>query len=105
MFLKPLILKTELVSGLLEPDVGFRINAIRECFEETGILLHLSIDEKVKAEEIAKWRPIVHSDASQFLPMCRQLKIVPDVWSLVEWSDWLVIESLHHHPVIIQLKN
>jgi nucleoside diphosphate-linked moiety X motif protein 19 len=37
--------------GLLEPDIGFRINAIREMFEETGILLHLATEDDVRADE------------------------------------------------------
>jgi nucleoside diphosphate-linked moiety X motif protein 19 len=37
---RPIIMKSQ--PGLLEPDIGFRINAIRETFEETGILLHLA---------------------------------------------------------------
>ena len=26
---------------------------------------------------------------------CRELRCVPDIWSLVEWSDWLTPENLH----------
>ena len=86
---RPVIMKKD--PGLLEPDIGFRINAIRETFEETGILLHLATDGPMPSEELAKWRSLVHADASKFKEMCLSLKIVPDVWSLFEWSDWLVI--------------
>ena len=85
---RPMIIKS--FPGLLEPDIGFRINAIRETFEETGILLHLSTEDEVKADKFVEWRPKVHKDASLFLKMCKELKVVPDVWSLFEWSDWLV---------------
>ena len=27
--------------------------------------------------------------------MHRELQCVPDVWSLVEWSDWLTPQNLH----------
>ena len=27
--------------------------------------------------------------------MCSELQCVPDVWSLVEWSDWLTPRNLH----------
>ena len=85
---RPMIMRA--FPGLLEPDIGFRINAIRETFEETGILLHISNEDAVKASRLSEWRPQVHKDASLFLTMCKELKVVPDVWSLFEWSDWLV---------------
>ena len=87
---RPMLMKTQ--TDLLEPDVGFRINAIRETFEETGILLHVPLNEgdEVKSGQLLEWRDRVHKDATQFMTMCRQLKVIPDVWSLFEWSDWLV---------------
>jgi 8-oxo-dGTP pyrophosphatase MutT (NUDIX family) len=39
---------------LLEPDLGYRINAIRETFEETGILLHLSVEGRIKSEQVCQ---------------------------------------------------
>lgn len=85
---RPMLMKPEV--GLLEPDVGFRINAIRETFEETGILLHLPTGDTIKSEQLLEWRSRVHNDSTLFMTMCRELKVVPDVWSLFEWSDWLV---------------
>ena len=26
---------------------------------------------------------------------CRELQCVPDIWSLVEWSDWLTPRNMH----------
>ena len=85
-------------------EVAFRICAIRETFEESGILLTRKLDEVVgqKPWSIASmasscsdqdvlswWRRRVNDDASQFLHMCLELDMVPDIWSLYEWSNWL----------------
>lgn len=34
------------------------------------------------------WQHIVHNDASEFLTLCEELDVVPDLWSLHEWSAW-----------------
>ncbi|XP_052817092.1 acyl-coenzyme A diphosphatase NUDT19-like [Mya arenaria] len=88
-------------------ELAFRICAIRETFEESGILLVRDINrlrnEPIKegdqpvsgkssilSDSILKpWREKVDEDASQFIIMCKTLDIVPDVWSLFEWSNWL----------------
>lgn len=31
----------------------------------------------------------VYEDASNFLKLCEELNVVPDLWSLHEWSVWL----------------
>ena len=104
-------------------DVAFRICAIREMFEESGILLAMDFQaaqnkfnkigsesylkrneestngrlEEIKALSSAKinsnllveWRGRVNRDENQFLRMCKELEIVPNIWALHEWSDWL----------------
>ncbi|XP_069113283.1 acyl-coenzyme A diphosphatase NUDT19-like [Argopecten irradians] len=88
-------------------ELAFRICAIRETFEESGILLvrdasdprnnkslepvpilgtcSVSISDSV----LQTWRHRVNEDANAFLKMCQELNIIPDVWSLNEWSNWL----------------
>lgn len=34
-------------------------------------------------------RPQVFNDATKFIKLCEQLDVVPDIWSLYEWSVWL----------------
>lgn len=62
-------------NSALDPDVAFRICALREAFEESGLLL-------VKASqgtrfagfshtESLAWRKKVHKNASTFLEMCQ----------------------------------
>ncbi|XP_070574783.1 acyl-coenzyme A diphosphatase NUDT19-like [Ptychodera flava] len=92
-------------------EVAFRICAIRETFEESGILLvtdpstvadegdkdilKLStsttdkILSKICKRELEDWRRRVHDNASEFIELCRQLNCVPNIWALTEWSDWL----------------
>lgn len=31
----------------------------------------------------------MHNNPSEFLELCKSLKVVPDLWSLYEWSAWL----------------
>uniref|UniRef100_A0A8D0H164 Acyl-coenzyme A diphosphatase NUDT19 n=1 Tax=Sphenodon punctatus TaxID=8508 RepID=A0A8D0H164_SPHPU len=86
-------------------DVAFRICAIRETFEEAGILL-LVPGPPAAAEteparllppaqpfltdsELAEWRRRVQQDPACFLQLCRQLRCVPNIWALHEWSNWL----------------
>ncbi|XP_052061517.1 acyl-coenzyme A diphosphatase NUDT19-like [Mytilus californianus] len=95
-------------------EVAFRICAIRETFEECGILLtRSSNDNKIhtltESSSISKnygktgniaisdfetWREKVDKDATQFIKMCQEFDMVPDIWSLTEWSNWLTPVSL-----------
>ena len=88
-------------------ELAFRINAIRETFEEAGILLvrdiNLVKNDKIKLSDqplsgkssilsetlLGPWRQRVDNDAWEFIKMCQELNVVPDVWSLFEWSNWL----------------
>lgn len=93
-------------------EVAFRICALRETFEESGVLLVVSKPEeksllksledrcatdqiphcKVKdlcSSELTKWRALVNQNPSNFIRMCRELKVLPNIWALHEWSNWL----------------
>ncbi|KAH9515499.1 Nucleoside diphosphate-linked moiety X motif 19, mitochondrial [Bulinus truncatus] len=93
----------------LPSEIGLRITAIRETFEESGVLLARPVSDirhmadicspvnhpicstscNISPERNIVWRNRVIADPSQFLPMCKELEIVPDIWSLYEWSNWL----------------
>lgn len=85
----------------LPAEVAFRLCAIRECFEECGILIARKVSNKPRDDfeslvplssadlNSRLWRRRVHEDAGQFLVMCRENRLVPDIWSLYEWSNWL----------------
>lgn len=93
-------------------EIVLRICAIRETFEESGILFARPgkdaprmagpLDQAgtmqpslVSLPDLEQWRHRVHQNADEFLSMCREFHFVPDVWSLIEWSNWLTPENLH----------
>lgn len=95
-------------------DVAFRICAVRETFEESGVLLVVPSEEE-EADTLnagghgaeggmsaltvlshrwdnnllAKWRSRVLENSSNFIRMCRELECVPNIWALYEWGNWL----------------
>ncbi|XP_026147446.1 acyl-coenzyme A diphosphatase NUDT19 [Mastacembelus armatus] len=89
-------------------EVAFRICALRETFEEAGVLLVVSKrDEKRLLEnacadqlpqskvnelcraELTKWRARVNQNPSSFIQMCRELQVLPNIWAIHEWGNWL----------------
>ncbi|KAK4303788.1 hypothetical protein Pmani_024228 [Petrolisthes manimaculis] len=72
------------------PELGFRIAAIRETFEESGVLLAKHLPENcLTLDDINKWRDIIHNDASQFVTFFREVGGCPAVWDLHEWISYL----------------
>ncbi|KAM6224565.1 acyl-coenzyme A diphosphatase NUDT19 [Rhynchocyon petersi] len=93
-------------AGALPDDVAFRICAIREAFEEAGVLLlrprgaapagapgsGLSLEPSAALEpppDVADWRARVCKDPRHFLLLCAHLDCTPDIWALHNWSGWL----------------
>jgi len=86
---------------VLPPDVSYRICAIQECFEETGLLLatraghnntkkeYSTVYKFKDASSADYWRNKVYKNAENFLELCLELKCAPDIWSLHEWACWL----------------
>lgn len=97
-------------------EVAFRICALRETFEESGVLLFVSkkeelsllkslkdrrADDEVKhykvnelcSDELSKWRTLVNQNPSNFVRMCRELEVLPNIWALHEWANWLTPEK------------
>ncbi|XP_078092502.1 acyl-coenzyme A diphosphatase NUDT19-like isoform X2 [Mustelus asterias] len=83
-------------------EVAFRLCAIRETFEESGILLVKPNDPdkclkrqgtikltQYDQKELANWRLLVQKDAANFIKLCRELNCIPNIWALKEWSNWL----------------
>nr|XP_018918050.1 PREDICTED: nucleoside diphosphate-linked moiety X motif 19-like [Bemisia tabaci] len=75
--------------------ISLRIAAIRETFEECGILLckrfeekKQDIDKHLEIESIAQWRQQVIADASNFIKLCVENKCYPNVTALSLWSNW-----------------
>ncbi|KAM9765081.1 acyl-coenzyme A diphosphatase NUDT19 [Menidia menidia] len=89
-------------------EVALRICALRETFEESGVLLVVSKREKgllksfeetwggqhytedeLSGAELTKWRALVNQNPSNFVQMCRELEVLPNIWALHEWANWL----------------
>jgi nucleoside diphosphate-linked moiety X motif protein 19 len=101
------------IHSSIPSEIAFRICAIRETFEESGILLATdagnsslcSIKDDIdiipsghselgtvchlSQTKLSPWRKRVDKDASEFVQMCKELRLMPDVWALGEWSNWL----------------
>ncbi|XP_077568647.1 acyl-coenzyme A diphosphatase NUDT19 [Stigmatopora nigra] len=96
-------------------EVAFRICALRETFEESGVLLFVGkedelgllkginesrVTDEIKhykvnqlcSSELSRWRTLVNQNPSNFLRMCRELEVIPNIWALHEWSNWLTPE-------------
>lgn len=80
-------------------ELSLRITAIRETFEELGVIFCRSRKSLASTDgngyghfredfDRKHWQSLIHNDASKFLSLCEELDIVPDVWSLYEWSNW-----------------
>ncbi|KAH7636412.1 hypothetical protein HUG17_10382 [Dermatophagoides farinae] len=93
---------------IINMDLGLRISAIRETFEEAGILLLIDpknaqnndyckvLTSKSLDLDLNEWQKKVRSDAGQFIKLCDTLHMVPNVWALYEWSNWLTPISVGH---------
>ena len=90
--------RTERSKSLLPAQIALRLCAIRETFEECGVLLvtnkanadkNLATAETKYTLNLTDWRKRVHKDAGQFINLCESLNMVPNIWSLYEWANWL----------------
>ncbi|OXU25762.1 hypothetical protein TSAR_016264 [Trichomalopsis sarcophagae] len=80
-------------------EISLRISAIRETFEECGILLCNNCSKSASSSEITSfyvandeltsWQKKVHSDPNEFYNMCEKLDCYPNLWALHEWANWL----------------
>uniref|UniRef100_T1JPF2 Nudix hydrolase domain-containing protein n=1 Tax=Strigamia maritima TaxID=126957 RepID=T1JPF2_STRMM len=82
-------------------EIATRICAIRETFEESGVLMARKIVPKMDISNIefgevildenliSVWRKRVAANAKDFLVLCEEKDICPDIWGLNEWSNWL----------------
>lgn len=102
-------------------DVAFRICALRETFEECGVLLvvpkreerHVlkstersgnhplglpaglsQVTDFCGQSELTRWRTLVNENPSNFIKMCQVLELLPNIWALHEWGNWLTPTGL-----------
>ncbi|XP_076648261.1 acyl-coenzyme A diphosphatase NUDT19 isoform X2 [Halictus rubicundus] len=95
---RPLIFKQP--PNELPREISLRISAIREAFEECGILLCRRSNDggtqsnwaqyiEVPQDDVYSWQKRVHNDATEFYSLCKHFDCYPDLWALYEWSNWL----------------
>ncbi|XP_043241266.1 nucleoside diphosphate-linked moiety X motif 19-like [Amphibalanus amphitrite] len=89
------------VGDELPAEIGFRLAALRETFEETGVLLTRPAaggrPAPLPVAEAERWRPLVQRRPAELLRLARELAVAPDVWSLHEWSAWLTPVAVPGH--------
>ncbi|XP_051574164.1 nucleoside diphosphate-linked moiety X motif 19 [Myxocyprinus asiaticus] len=98
----------------LPGDVAFRICAVRETFEESGVLLvvpkheentihvHTTDENDWDTQPtltrlsgawdehvLSRWRSLVIDNSANFIKMCKELQCLPNIWALREWGNWL----------------
>lgn len=78
--------------------IALRITAIRETFEELGLLIcstkHKNNRNDICAKTISDidtkyWQERVSENPSELLNLCKEYNCYPDIWSLYYWSNWL----------------
>ncbi len=87
-------------------EISLRICAIRETFEETGLLLAKKksninvnnkesnlttnfIDNNNNGYDFKYWLNKIKNDSKEFLNMCLEYNLVPDIYGLHEWANWI----------------
>lgn len=104
-----LMVQENLNANVLPAEIGLRITAIRETFEEAGILLLNrapgSREQRTSAfnseSDFAKidmpaWQKKVHDNPICFPEFCLEVGLCPDIWALKDWWNWLTPEAIGH---------
>lgn len=91
----------------IERELSLRISAIRETFEEVGILLakgqsdlkedSTGTSSALTGFDVTYWQKEVQKHPSRFYDLCQTLQVVPDVFSLHGWSNWMTPTTVGKH--------
>lgn len=92
----------------IERELSLRISAIRETFEEVGILLARGSDELQRDStdlyatvrtgfDVNFWQKEVHAHPGRFYDLCQKLHVVPDVFALHGWANWMTPTTVGKH--------
>uniref|UniRef100_A0A182JHK4 Uncharacterized protein n=1 Tax=Anopheles atroparvus TaxID=41427 RepID=A0A182JHK4_ANOAO len=96
---RPYIFQTE-SSDQLDRNISLRLCALREAFEELGVLLAGPIGDALMGKtngysqcqqtfDVASWQRRIHDGSASFRELHTELGMVPDLFGLYEWSCWL----------------
>ncbi len=72
--------------GLPEGGLDYAVAALRECFEEVGLLL---ADRAIDVAPLAAWRHRLHAGEIGAAELCEALGVAFDLRGLHYWSHWL----------------
>lgn len=78
------------------PEWAFRVNGIREVFEESNILL---VDRKLSSDSVQslrQWRSKIQEDTGRFYEMFDSLQVRPHLEGLFPWAHWITPVSLQY---------
>ena len=72
-------------------DVGYVIAAIRECYEEAGVLLATDVDGRVISDghPALAFREAVHDGTIELRQLCAEHQLTPAIDDLVWISHWI----------------
>lgn len=95
---KPLIYDRR--NNQLEREISLRLTAIRETFEELGVVLccppsQISASSPFsnyfhsKDLDIPAWQHKIHNSHESLMNFCDKFGLVPDLLNVYEWSVWL----------------
>lgn len=82
----------------IQRHIALRITAIRETFEELGLLICSRQQKGDRAGlwadiiadiDVKYWQKRLTKDPAELLNLCEEYKCYPDIWSLHYWSNWL----------------
>ncbi|XP_055637477.1 acyl-coenzyme A diphosphatase NUDT19-like isoform X1 [Toxorhynchites rutilus septentrionalis] len=95
---RPFIFEND-CTEVLDRNISLRITALREAFEELGVLFgHTDgqaasrtngFSECFQNFDITSWQKSVHDGEKSFADLCNKLDILPDILNMYEWSTWL----------------
>lgn len=95
---KPLIFDPQ-DSNRIEREVSLRLAAIRETFEELGIMLCSPAGASSCAPftdyfhskdfDIPVWQKHIHNGSESLMNVCDKYGLVPNILGLYEWTVWL----------------
>uniref|UniRef100_A0A182W8Y8 Nudix hydrolase domain-containing protein n=1 Tax=Anopheles minimus TaxID=112268 RepID=A0A182W8Y8_9DIPT len=82
-------------SDRLDRNVSLRLCALRECFEELGVLLVANktnddgFSRAPSRFDVRTWQKDIHDGRKEMRVLYEQLQETPDLWGLYEWSTWI----------------
>lgn len=84
--------------GRLERELSLRLTAIRETFEELGVVFCRDPSDQSspfsnyyhsKVCDVPEWQNKIHNHETSLMAFCEKFNVVPDVMNIYEWSCWL----------------